>query len=163
MELFKTIIDLSKKSQVICEISNKFPIIEVLHNGEITFYGSKIPKDIKDDEEHKYVYNSCVIRDLKDKCDLLYIDTINNFKIKKLELDKYSPLVNKFILIRGTEMYSNIDQLGAGPGLLKAIDEFIKENKEWKIKTSINEMDGLTVLEKKVITPEKKSRTKSGK
>lgn len=159
--MINTIKTLVNECDVVGEVSNQFPLLEVLNRDKkINYYGSRLPGGIKDSENLKYIKGSKLVRDFKEECDLLYIDTIKNFKIKILELERYSPYVNKFILIRGTKSFSDIDELGRGPGLSKAINEFIKGNKDWVIDEVVDDMDGLTILKKQEIVL-KKTRKKN--
>lgn len=87
--------------------------------------------------------------------DLLYLDTIHNYVRLKIELENFCHHVKNYIIIRGTKLYNNSDERGNGPGLLKAIEQFLENHQEWVILESTNDDKGITVLgRKKNTTPQ---------
>jgi len=89
--------------------------------------------------------------------DLLFIDTLHTYKQLKTELNLHGKNVNKYIVFHDTEIFKNIDQEQydgqpkehLGPGLWKAIQEFIAANPEWSVLEHFSKNNGLTVISKK--------------
>lgn len=82
-----------------------------------------------------------------DNVDLLFIDTLHSYNQLTKELELHSQYVNKYIILHDTTEFETRDE-GGGPGLWKAIEEFVEKNKNWKIKERFTNNNGLTVLEK---------------
>jgi len=99
--------------------------------------------------------------------DLTFIDTWHIYGQLKRELDKFSKCTNKYIIMHDTtvdEIYGenirmncNIKELQKKScfteeelttGLKRAIDEFLIENSNWKLKEKFTNNNGLTILEK---------------
>ncbi len=76
--------------------------------------------------------------------DLLFLDTLHTYGQLKSEL-KHHGRVNKYIVMHDTETNKTKGENGE-EGLQKAIDEFLAENKEWKVEAHYPECNGLTVL-----------------
>ena len=105
---------------------------------------------------------------VNDNVDMTFIDTWHIYGQLKRELDKYSKVTNKYIVMHDTTVdgiygetirngwdansqskqsgYS-VDEINCG--LQKAITEFIINNPDWKIKEIYTNNNGLTILEKK--------------
>ena len=80
--------------------------------------------------------------------DLLFIDTLHNYEQIKIELLKHNKNVNKFIIFHDTVSFGTKNETGHGKGILLAINEFLDENKNWKIIEDLKNNNGLMVLEK---------------
>ena len=80
--------------------------------------------------------------------DLLFIDTLHKYEVVKEELRVQSSKTRKYIIFHDTVTYGTLDEFGGGPGLNKAIDEFLSTNKNWIVKEVFYNNNGLTVLEK---------------
>ena len=81
-----------------------------------------------------------------DQTDLLFIDTDHSYNQLKLELHKHHMKVNKYLVFHDTHTYGT--QCEDGKGLLPAILEFLKDNREWSVNYHSTENNGFTVLEK---------------
>jgi hypothetical protein len=101
------------------------------------------------------------------KVDLTFIDTYHVYGQLKRELAKFAPLTHKYIIMHDTEI-DKIDgecirrdwspetmaQRTSIPveehsiGLQKAIDEFLQQNADWRVKEVFVNNNGLTVLER---------------
>jgi hypothetical protein len=105
--------------------------------------------------------------DITDNVDLTFIDTWHVYGQLKRELNKFSKITNKYIIMHDTtidEIYgetircnwnaeeqsieSGIPVEEINKGLLPAIEEFLETNKNWKIKERFYNNNGLTILEK---------------
>ena len=90
---------------------------------------------------------------------------LNNEQWK--ELQKFSPYINKYIILHDTTIdgehgeairynmnikeiseKTGINEEGLTVGLWPAVEEFIKDNPEWKIKKRYENNNGLTILTK---------------
>ena len=86
--------------------------------------------------------------------DLLFIDTSHTYKQLYLELNKHSNNVKNFILMHDTYTYGrmdhieNINNTTSKAGLLNAIQDFLLENKNWRMKEATRKSNGLVVLER---------------
>lgn len=99
--------------------------------------------------------------------DLTFIDTWHVYGHLKRELSLFSKITNKYIIMHDTtvdeifgetirEKFDAISQCKETGypleeimcGLKKAIDEFLENNKEWKLKEKYTNNNGLTILEK---------------
>jgi hypothetical protein len=99
--------------------------------------------------------------------DLTFIDTWHIDGQLKRELDKFSKITRKYIIMHDTEIdgiqgetiRNNWDAVKQSQetgftleeintGLQKAIDEFLESNKDWRIKEIYKNNNGLTILER---------------
>lgn len=92
-----------------------------------------------------------------EETDLLFIDTLHRYHQLKNELQKHSSKVKKFIIMHDTTLYASIDEenyyTDYNPkenkyGLWPAIEEFLKNNPEWKLIDRHHNNNGLTILGK---------------
>jgi len=74
-----------------------------------------------------------------EQTDLLFIDTAHTYEQCSKELKIHSHKVNKYLMFHDTTLC---------PELNKAIEEFLKDNLNWKVKEIFTNNNGLTVLEK---------------
>lgn len=81
-----------------------------------------------------------------DKTDLLFIDTLHNYSQLKEELRLHADKVSKYIVLHDTTLFELNDEVGGGPGLWPAVEEFLNWNSEWEIKERYTNNNGLTVL-----------------
>jgi len=105
--------------------------------------------------------------DIKSNVDLTFIDTWHVYGQLKRELDKFSKITNKYIIMHDTtvdEIVGETIRNGWNPieqsissgipvdeitcGLWKAIEEFLENNKQWVLKERYVNNNGLTILEK---------------
>lgn len=83
--------------------------------------------------------------------DLLFIDTLHQYKQLKQELDKHASKVNKYIVLHDTSKFEFIDELsGAQGGLWPAIEEFLSNNSGWELLKRYTNNNGLTILSKTI-------------
>tara|TARA_B110000858_G_scaffold189010_1_gene235249 strand:- start:821 stop:1432 length:612 start_codon:yes stop_codon:yes gene_type:complete len=108
--------------------------------------------------------------DIKENVDLTFIDTWHVYALLKRELEKFSKVTNKYIIMHDTtvdewegETIREHGGLVAAEkqsketgfpveeimkGLWPAIEEFLETNKEWKLKERFTNNNGLTILER---------------
>ena len=72
------------------------------------------------------------------RADLLFIDTIHSYEQLSQELKLHSPHTTKYIIMHDTNL----------PEMQKAIDEFLTNNNDWKVKEVLTTLTGLTVLQR---------------
>ena len=99
--------------------------------------------------------------------DLVFIDTWHVYGQLKRELDKFSKITNKYIIMHDTtvdEIYGETIREGWNAthqsintgfpieeincGLSKAIEEFLENNQNWSIRERFTNNNGLTILQK---------------
>ena len=72
------------------------------------------------------------------RTELLFIDTIHFYDQLSQELKLHSPHTTKYIIMHDTNF----------PEMQKAINEFLTDNNDWKVKEVLTTMTGLTVLQR---------------
>ena len=105
--------------------------------------------------------------EINENVDLTFIDTWHVYAQLKRELDKFSKVTNKYIIMHDTtvdEIYGETIRSGWDAelqsresgfpveeikcGLWKAIEDFLATNPNWKLKERYSNNNGLTVLER---------------
>jgi len=71
------------------------------------------------------------------KTDFLLVDSIHKYNHVKMEIKKYEPLTNKFIMFHDTNM----------PPVYQAVTEFVNSSESWVIDYH-SDKEGFTVLQK---------------
>lgn len=79
--------------------------------------------------------------------DLLFIDTLHHYPQLSKELRLHGNKAKKYIMMHDTEANKIIGDFGE-EGLQKAIDEFLFENKHWKLNEVFTNNYGLTILKR---------------
>lgn len=105
-----------------------------------------------------FVKDSSLTYDLKHKYDLLFIDTLHDFYQLTDELKKHSDKIKKYIIFHDTIYwgYKNEHPItgeakpetGDKCGLVPAIRNFLRDNKNWKEVCTYPNNNGLTILER---------------
>lgn len=80
-----------------------------------------------------------------EETDLLFLDTAHTASRIKAELEKYAPLVRRYIVRHDTQIYGETGE-GGGPGLLIGIREYLREHPEWSVVYDTQKQYGLMVL-----------------
>lgn len=95
-----------------------------------------------------------------EETDMLFIDTLHRYNQLISELRRHSENVKKFIILHDTKTFGYIDEsiydhasdltfdLQTKIGLKPAVDDFLNENQNWKIKEIYTNNNGLTILER---------------
>lgn len=81
-----------------------------------------------------------------EETDLLFIDTLHDYGQLKEELKLHADKVKKYLVFHDTTLFEFTNESGGDGGLWPAIEEFLKEHPEWKIKKRYTNNNGLTVL-----------------
>ena len=124
-----------------------------------------LTKDLGINIDYKWINDLDLI--LTDNVDMTFIDTWHVYGQLKRELEKYSKVTNKYIVMHDTTVDGiygetirnnwdatsqsiqsgfSIDEINCG--LEKAITEFLENNPNWHIKEVFTNNNGLTVLKK---------------
>ena len=125
----------------------------------------KITKDLKVDI--KYEWMNDLDLEIKENYDLTFIDTWHIYGQLKRELEKFSKVTNKYIIMHDTTVdgikgetirmgwnaekqskETGIPVEEINKGLMPAIEEFLENNKNWIMKERFTNNNGLTILEK---------------
>ena len=97
----------------------------------------------------EFEFHKCSTLEIEiEETDLLFIDTLHTYSQLKQELALHSPKSKKYIVMHDTVSFGIKGQRGED-GLGRAIDEFLEENKEWKVFKHYSNNNGLTILERK--------------
>lgn len=83
-----------------------------------------------------------------EETDLLFIDTLHRFSQLSQELKLHAEKARKYVILHDTKTFGLTGDDG-GEGLKKAINEFLDENVQWKIKEEFTNNNGLTVLSRR--------------
>lgn len=93
-----------------------------------------------------------------EETDCLLIDTHHKYSQLSAELALHAQKVKKFIVMHDTTTFGFRDEseykdqpkevYGTGPGLNKAIEEFLQANQNWRIGFVTQKNNGLTILER---------------
>jgi hypothetical protein len=82
-----------------------------------------------------------------DETDLLFIDTLHQYKQLKQELKKHAPKVRKYIIMHDTTKFASIDErTGEAGGLWPAVEEFLTHNDDWQLIERYTNNNGLTII-----------------
>jgi hypothetical protein len=117
------------------------------------------------DIEIKYEWKNNLLLEFEEKFDITFIDTWHIYGQLKRELDKFSKITNKYIIMHDTtvdEIYGETIRCGwnaeeqsresgfsveeINKGLWPAVLEFLHNNPEWYIKERFTNNNGLTIL-----------------
>lgn len=115
-----------------------------------------------------YIWQNNLQIDLQENYDLIFIDTWHVYGQLKRELEKFSKIANKYIIMHDTtvdgidgetirlKMNAKKQSFDTGipedeilKGLLPAIDEFLAKNSLWHLKEKYTNNNGLIILEKR--------------
>ena len=124
------------KKLITCDIDKHEDILNIFENYAI-----------ENQFEFEFIHANDLTIELNET-DLLFIDTMHNYLHLKQELSIHGNKAKKYLIFHDTEIFGNRDDFGSGPGLLKAINEFLDENKHWKIKEIFTNNNGLMILER---------------
>lgn len=136
--------------------------ISVCNVGELVELSKNFDVDVT------YEWKNNLELNLTDTYDITFIDTWHVYGQLKRELDKFSKVTNKYIIMHDTtvdEIYGETIRVGwdaqrqsretgipldeINKGLWPAIEEFVNANEEWFIKERFTHNNGLTILAKK--------------
>ena len=120
------------------------------------------------DIEINYIWKNNLTIDIHDNYDITFIDTWHIYGQLKRELEKFSKITNKYIIMHDTTIDGEIGESirnGWDPvkqsietgipvdeiykGLWVAIEEFLEKNPEWYLIHRYTNNNGLTILGKK--------------
>ena len=147
----------SSTKQLFLNDINECRIIELL------YYGS----DLNCNLDIRYQWINDLNLELGQNVDLTFIDTWHIYGQLKRELNKFSKITNKYIIMHDTtsdEIYGETIRSGWNAeqqslesgipveeincGLWKAIEEFLANNNEWVLCERFTNNNGLTILER---------------
>lgn len=103
--------------------------------------------DNRGDTDYSFIIGNTLDVDIE-PTDLLFIDTWHTYKQLKAELERHFSKVRKYILLHDTETFGTVGE-DDGEGLSKAIEEFLSDNPDWKVKEKLSNNNGLTVIERR--------------
>jgi hypothetical protein len=82
-----------------------------------------------------------------EETDFLFIDTLHIYEQLKKELNLHANKVKKYIAFHDTTSFGDVSEYG-GIGLWRAIEEFLNENKNWRILERRTNNNGFTIIER---------------
>jgi hypothetical protein len=115
-----------------------------------------------------YEWKNNLLLEINEKYDITFIDTWHVYGQLKRELDKFSKITNKYIIMHDTtvdEIYGETIRVGwdavkqseetgipveeINKGLWPAVIEFLEKNPDWYLKERYTNNNGLTILARK--------------
>ena len=118
--------------------------------------------------EIDYIWKNNLLIDISEKYDITFIDTWHVYGQLKRELDKFSKMTNKYIIMHDTTIDGEIGEsvrngwdinqqsIDTGipineiyKGLWMAIEEFLDNNTDWYLVKRFTNNNGLTIIGKK--------------
>ena len=106
----------------------------------------------------EFVCASSLEYDLDQEYDLLFIDTLHTFNQLSKELERHHSKIKKYIIFHDTISWghknenpidsSDTGERGENVGLVPAIRNFLRANKEWKEVCTYTNNNGLTIIER---------------
>ncbi len=85
--------------------------------------------------------------DMIDEADLLFVDSWHTYETVRKELTIHGHKIKKYIMFHDTVSYGERGEDG-GEGILKAINEFLEANPEWKIIYQVDFNNGFMIIER---------------
>ena len=143
---------LASKATSITSIDIRHPSeFRTSHSLEFT---ENLAKDVNKD--FKFIMGDSLKLKINKSIDLTFIDTLHQYEQLRQELEIVKDKTNKYIICHDTEIFGYADYYyGAesphapgGPGLMKAIYEFIEKNPQWIIEKIYTNNNGLLILAK---------------
>ena len=148
-------------SSLLCFLNNK-ETPEIIECYDLNFTNQAcIIKNLS--KKTKIKFHKCDIKKLKkiNKTNLLFIDDWHTYEQLSFELKTFSKFVTNYILIHDIISYGYHDEvnlwgnnkicISKKTGLMPAIFDFLKKNKEWTIEYEDKNYCGLIVLKNKKI------------
>lgn len=128
-------------------------------------YDIQSTPEIEQIMQHSYEGHTFVIADSLsidiEPTELLFIDTLHTYNQLVLELDKHSPNVSKYIILHDTTTFAFVDEEIYShasdklkemdvhqKGLRTAMNDFLKNNGEWKLYEDLTNNNGLSILKR---------------
>lgn len=105
---------------------------------------------VQEDIDFRFIEADSREIEINSSTDLLFLDTLHDYAQLKIELEKHSKNVQKWIIMHDTESFKYKDEsTGKGKGLWPAIEEFLANTPEWELYCHYYNNNGLTVLKRK--------------
>jgi hypothetical protein len=89
--------------------------------------------------DHEYILGSSLEIDI-DPADMMFVDTDHNYAQVTNELNRHASKIKKYIGFHDTQIFEH--------EVLRAVNDFLKKNKEWKIHYHTDNNNGLTVIKR---------------
>lgn len=143
--------------------NNKLIQVDICRSKEVTIF----QEECKNEGINTIFYQKSDLDCPLEMTDLLFIDTWHVYGHLKRELERWHPYVSKYIVMHDTTIdewkgetircnrnaekqskQSGIPLNELFIGLWPAIEEFLKNHEEWKIKERFTNNNGLTILER---------------
>jgi hypothetical protein len=143
--------------------NNKLILVDLKKHNNVTLF----LEDCSNENINVIFYEDSDLKCPLEHTDLLFIDTWHIYGQLKREFIRWHTYVNKYIILHDTTVDEwegesirgnhdiNKESKNSGfpideiaKGLWPAVEEFLKENPNWKIKERFTNNNGLTVLEK---------------
>ena len=151
-------------------LNNNKKIKKILLNDKINCDINELLNETKNlPIEVSYQWKNNLDLELTNNYDMIFIDTWHVYGHLKRELSKFSPIINKYIIMHDTtideidgetircgwdantqsvETGYTVDEIRCGLG--KAINEFLETNTNWELVEKLTNNNGLTVLKNKM-------------
>jgi hypothetical protein len=77
--------------------------------------------------------------------DLLFLDQDHTYQAIRQSLDRFGPSVRRWIVLHDTALFGKRGEDG-GPGMLRALEDYMGEHREWSVLYHTDKQYGLTIL-----------------
>ena len=105
---------------------------------------------VKDDTDFQFLVGNTLEIEIE-PTELLFIDTLHNYRQLKRELELHAKKVSKYIIFHDTTSFETVGESYTGDsenGIWPAIEEFLQLNPQWTLKERFINNNGLTIIEK---------------
>lgn len=83
------------------------------------------------------------------ECDMLFIDSQHDYVVLSKELSLHHGKVKRWIAMHDTLTFGKKGMTAGDPGLVRAVDEFLKENQDWSLHLVLKNQNGFTLLKRR--------------
>ena len=131
----------------LASMTEKVVSVDVNHPDE--FGGSlKEMREAAIEEGKEFVF--IIANDLElflEETDMIFFDTLHTYSQLRQELELHAVRSRKYLVFHDTVSYKD-KGIDGGEGIVKAINEFLKEHEEWIVKEVYNNNNGLMILQR---------------
>ena len=104
---------------------------------------------IEGSDKFDYKFTQADVLEIEiEETDLLFIDTYHTYDQLSKELMLHGNKSRRYLIFHDTNTFGERGEDHKQPGIIQAINEFLWDNKHWKIKEMFSNNNGLLVLER---------------
>jgi len=130
-------------------LAGKPKILKSYDINKKSFRNYKNYKELAKETKFTFIIADVLKIDIEET-DLLFIDTWHTYNQLSKELATHSNKVRNHIIFHDTETFGKIGEDKSTPGLLRAINEFLKRNNSWKTEKIYKNNNGLYIISRRL-------------